>query len=83
MDEYRKTVFDTLQNLKEDSDKSKLIWRQLLEIVIKNWGVRYDLQLRKNMWFVEGKWNCGWLNKEIFLIFTWINLNQEIFTELK
>lgn len=51
MDEYRKAVLNVLKA--ESTDKSKLGGRELLELIIKKWGVAYDIQLRKNAPFGE------------------------------
>ena len=56
MDEYRKAVINILKesNFKEDG---KLGGRELLELLVRKWGVAYDLQLRKNKPFGEGSAN--------------------------
>eukprot|EP01041_Mallomonas_annulata_P005801 gene5801-11705_t len=58
MDEYRKAVINTLKTLqKENKDTDgKLGGRQLLEMIIRKWGVPYDVQLRKNTPFGEVMW---------------------------
>lgn len=41
----------------EALDKSKLGGRELLDLILRKWGVAYDLQLRKNAAFGEGSEN--------------------------
>ena len=55
MDEYRKAVLDVLKS--QATDKTKLGGRELLELIIRKWGVAYDIQLRKNAPFGEGSAN--------------------------
>ena len=55
MDEYRRAVFKVLMS--QNIDGSKLGGRELLEIIIKKWGVAYDVQLRKAAPFGKGSEN--------------------------
>lgn len=52
MDNYRKSVLSILKA--EATDKSKLGGREFLELIIKKWGVAYDVQLR----YLETKTLC-------------------------
>eukprot|EP01038_Epipyxis_sp_PR26KG_P005266 gene5266-7317_t len=47
MDQYRKAVLEVLKSSETRTD-GKLGGRELLEIIVKKWGVAYDLQLRKS-----------------------------------
>lgn len=55
MDQYREAVVNVLklQNLSDE----KLGGKELLSIIIKKWGVPYDLQLRKAEMFGEASRN--------------------------
>ena len=44
MDEYRKAVVKVLQETQGET--GKLGGRELLEILVRKWGVAYDLQIR-------------------------------------
>ena len=55
MDEYRKAVLNVLKENKSES--GKLGGRELLELIVRKWGVAYDLQLRKSTPFGEGSAN--------------------------
>mmetsp|Transcript_6989 Transcript_6989/g.11663 ORF Transcript_6989/g.11663 Transcript_6989/m.11663 type:complete len:186 (+) Transcript_6989:43-600(+) len=55
MDQYRKAVLKTL--IAEAPTPGKLGGRELLEMIIKKWGVAYDIQLRKNKPFGDGSEN--------------------------
>lgn len=55
MEEYRKAVLKVLQS--QNTDGSKLGGRELLELIIKKWGVAYDIQLRKAAPFGKGSEN--------------------------
>ena len=46
MDQYRKSVKKVLNSQK--SSNGKLGGRELLELIIRKWGVAYDIQIRKN-----------------------------------
>lgn len=55
MDQYRKSI---MKVLKEQSiDNTKLGGRELLNLMIKKWGVAYDIQLRKLKPFGDGSEN--------------------------
>jgi hypothetical protein len=55
MDEYRKAVVNALQS--QSSKDGEFGARDMLELIIKKWGVAYDVQLRKNTPFGEGSGN--------------------------
>eukprot|EP01035_Chromulina_nebulosa_P017082 gene17082-22595_t len=55
MDEYRKAMMKELDS--QVTDKNKLGGRELLEIIVKKWGVAYDIQLRKSKPFGDGSEN--------------------------
>ena len=55
MDEYRKAVVKVLQETQGES--GKLGGRELLELLVRKWGVAYDLQIRKSAPFGEGSSN--------------------------
>ena len=55
MDEYRNAVLNVIKN--QTPSEGKLGGREFLEIIIKKWGVAYDIQLRKNTPFGEGSAN--------------------------
>lgn len=55
MDQYRKAVLDVLKA--ESPQQGKLGGRELLEMIVKKWGVAYDLQLRKTKPFGDGSEN--------------------------
>ena len=55
MDEYRKAVLNVIKG--QTPTEGKLGGREFLEIIIKKWGVAYDIQLRKNTPFGEGSAN--------------------------
>jgi hypothetical protein len=55
MEEYRKAVMDVLQE--QTLDDSKLGGRELLQMIVKKWGVAYDIQLRKLQPFGEESGN--------------------------
>ena len=55
MDEYRKAVVKVLQETQGES--GKLGGRELLELLVRKWGVAYDLQIRKSAPFGEGSAN--------------------------
>ena len=55
MEDYRRAIVQTLKD--QQIDESKLGGRELLNLIIKKWGVAYDLQLRKNKPFGEGSEN--------------------------
>ena len=57
MDKYRKAVLNTLKDEAIDRSGAKLGGRELLDLIIKKWGVAYDVQLRKNTPFGEGSAN--------------------------
>jgi hypothetical protein len=57
MDKYRKAVLNTLKDEAIDRSGVKLGGRELLDLIIKKWGVAYDVQLRKNTPFGEGSAN--------------------------
>jgi len=57
MDEYRRTVLDTIKAQSGSKDDKKLGGRELLELMIRKWGVAYDIQLRKNKPFGDGSEN--------------------------
>ena len=55
MEEYRKAVVNALQS--QSSKDGDFGARDMLELIIKKWGVAYDVQLRKNTPFGEGSGN--------------------------
>ena len=57
MESYRQAVMNTLKEESIDRSGAKLGGRELLDLIIKKWGVAYDLQLRKNTPFGEGSEN--------------------------
>ena len=57
MESYRQAVLNTLKEESIDRSGAKLGGRELLDLIIKKWGVAYDLQLRKNTPFGEGSEN--------------------------
>ena len=70
MDEYRQAVLGVLAS--QTTSPSKLGGREFLEMVIKKWGVAYDIQLRKNTPFGEGSGN-------IYLNVMWRYFGQKSF----
>lgn len=71
MDEYRKACLNTIKS--QSSSLTKLEGRELLEIIIKKWGVAYDVQLRKSKTFGEGSEN-------IYLNIMWKYFGQKSFS---
>mmetsp|Transcript_1472 Transcript_1472/g.1548 ORF Transcript_1472/g.1548 Transcript_1472/m.1548 type:complete len:188 (-) Transcript_1472:170-733(-) len=58
MDQYRKAIINTINTLQEETkDDSKLGGRQFLEIIIRKWGVPYDITIKKAAVFGEGSGN--------------------------
>lgn len=55
MNEYRKSVMKVLKD--QAIDDTKLGGRELLNLIIKKWGVAYDIQLRKTKPFGNGSEN--------------------------
>ena len=55
MDEFRKSLYKELEE--QNSDPKKLGGRELLETIVKKWGVAYDVQLRKSKPFGDGSEN--------------------------
>lgn len=55
MEEYRKAVVNALQS--QSSKDGDFGAREMLQLIIKKWGVAYDVQLRKNTPFGEGSGN--------------------------
>jgi hypothetical protein len=55
MDQYREAVLNVLKS--QAIDRTKLGGRELLDLIIRKWGVAYDVQLRKNSPFGEGSSN--------------------------
>jgi len=55
MDQYRKAILEVLKS--ETSSNDKLGGKELLELLIRKWGVAYDIQLRKNKPFGDGSEN--------------------------
>lgn len=70
MDEFRRMVKSELEE--QRTDPSKLGGRELLEIIIKKWGVAYDIQLRKSKPFGDGSEN-------IYINFMWNYFGQNSF----
>ena len=57
MENYREAVMNTLNEARIDRSGTKLGGRELLDLIIRKWGVAYDLQLRKSTPFGEGSAN--------------------------
>mmetsp|Transcript_1717 Transcript_1717/g.1865 ORF Transcript_1717/g.1865 Transcript_1717/m.1865 type:complete len:197 (+) Transcript_1717:160-750(+) len=57
MDNYRKAVLNVLKEEQIDKSGVKLGGRELLDMIIRKWGVAYDIQLRKNKPFGDGSAN--------------------------
>lgn len=55
MDDYRNAVVRALKT--ESTSSKKFDGRELLKLIIKKWGVAYDIQLRKNSPFGEASAN--------------------------
>lgn len=70
MDEYRSAIRRVLDS--QTPSDSKLGGREFLEMIIKKWGVAYDIQLRKNTPFGEGSSN-------IYLNVMWRYFGQKSF----
>jgi len=50
-------MMEGLRKGKAQNNRNGLDGRQLLEIIVRKWGVPYDLQFRKNTPFGEGSAN--------------------------
>ena len=70
MNQYRKAVMKVLDEVKIDD--GKLGGRELLELIIRKWGVAYDIQIRKNTPFGEGSGN-------VYLNIMWRYFGQKSF----
>lgn len=69
MDDYRRAVVNTLNANKSDGSFGG---REILELLVKKWGVAYDIQLRKNTPFGEGSSN-------IYINVMWRYFGQKTF----
>lgn len=65
-----KAVLNVLRE--ETKDKSRLGGRELLELIVKKWGVAYDIQLRKSKPFGEA-------SKNIYVNIMWRYFGQSSF----
>ena len=70
MENYRKAVRKTLEA--GVSKSGKLGGRELLEIIVRKWGVAYDIQIRKNTPFGEASGN-------VYLNVMWRYFGQKSF----
>ena len=70
MNQYRKAVMKVLDEVK--SDDGEFGGRELLELIIRKWGVAYDIQIRKNTPFGEGSGN-------VYLNIMWRYFGQKSF----
>ena len=57
MEKYREAVLNTLNEARIDRSGKKLGGRELLDLIIRKWGVAYDIQLRKSTPFGPGSEN--------------------------
>lgn len=71
MDEYRKVCLNAIKS--QSLSLTKFGGREFLEIIIKKWGVPYDVQLRKSKTFGEGSEN-------IYLNIMWKYFGQKSFS---
>lgn len=70
MDDYRKAVLRALEA--ENKSDGKFGGRDLLQMIIKKWGVAYDVQLRKNSPFGDASAN-------IYINIMWRYFGQKSF----
>jgi len=70
MEKYRKNMMKVLNE--DSTDSGKLGGRELLEIIIRKWGVAYDIQVRKNTPFGESSGN-------VYLNVMWRYFGQKSF----
>lgn len=71
MDEYLKVCVNTIKT--QSPSLIKLEGKELLEIIIKKWGVAYDIQLQKSKTLGEGSEN-------IYLSIMWKYFGQKSFS---
>ena len=71
MDEYRRAIGKVLKA--QRLDDSKLGGRELLDLIIRKWGVAYDIQVRKSSPFGEASGN-------IYLNVMWNYFGQKSFS---
>lgn len=71
MDEYLKVCVNTIKT--QSPSLIKLEGKELLEIIIKKWGVAYDVQLQKSKTLGEGSEN-------IYLSIMWKYFGQKSFS---
>lgn len=57
LETYRNTILRVLQKEKEKRKLGIFDGRQMLELIVKKWGVAYDVQLRKNKPFGDASAN--------------------------
>ena len=67
MEEYRKAIMQELEKGKSEYSSTKLGGRELLELIIRKWGVAYDIQLLKSSPFGEGSSNV-YVNSKSYLL---------------
>ena len=70
MDDYRNAIINVITQ--ETRNSGKFGGRELLKLLIKKWGVAYDIQLRKNSPFGEASSN-------IYINIMWRYFGQKSF----